>query len=377
MDRSEERRYEGLSPFELKNKLVELAKHRGERMMLNAGRGNPNWVALEPRAALLPPGRVCLGRGGAGRGRSRLRGPAQEARHRPAPAGVPRGACRRARKRAAGAGHRLCAGRPRNRSGPARRGMGRRRPRRPLPAARPDAPACAEQLVRAHVAAEVFAGDADAGPLRSLRGRGRERRHHLCLPVAGALAAARAGRPHRPRRADLHAVPRGAAPARVPLRAGGSRAGGSARLALPGGADRQAPRSAGEGLPRRESVEPHRGRDGPGGRRPHRRDRARAAGPHPDHRRRVRAVRRRLPVARGGRAREHDPALFLLEVLGRDRVAARRRRPARGECDRYAACQRRQGNALRRPGRATAPFPPRPSGSSSSTGWSPTAARSG
>ncbi len=51
MERSEERRYEGLSPFELKNKLVELAKHRGERMMLNAGRGNPNWVALEPRAA--------------------------------------------------------------------------------------------------------------------------------------------------------------------------------------------------------------------------------------------------------------------------------------------------------------------------------------
>jgi aspartate 4-decarboxylase len=51
MERSEERRYEALSPFELKNKLVELAKHRGERMMLNAGRGNPNWVALEPRDA--------------------------------------------------------------------------------------------------------------------------------------------------------------------------------------------------------------------------------------------------------------------------------------------------------------------------------------
>jgi aspartate 4-decarboxylase len=51
MDRAEERRYEGLSPFELKNKLVELAKHRGERMMLNAGRGNPNWIALAPRAA--------------------------------------------------------------------------------------------------------------------------------------------------------------------------------------------------------------------------------------------------------------------------------------------------------------------------------------
>jgi aspartate 4-decarboxylase len=70
MERSEERRYEGLSPFELKNKLVELAKHRGERMMLNAGRGNPNWIALEPRAAFFQLGefavaearRVALGR---------------------------------------------------------------------------------------------------------------------------------------------------------------------------------------------------------------------------------------------------------------------------------------------------------------------------
>ena len=60
MQRSEERRYEGLSPFELKNKLVELAKHRGERMMLNAGRGNPNWLALEPRAAFFQLGKFAL-----------------------------------------------------------------------------------------------------------------------------------------------------------------------------------------------------------------------------------------------------------------------------------------------------------------------------
>lgn len=51
MKPGEEQRYRGLSPFELKNRLVDLAKHRGERMMLNAGRGNPNWVALAPRAA--------------------------------------------------------------------------------------------------------------------------------------------------------------------------------------------------------------------------------------------------------------------------------------------------------------------------------------
>jgi aspartate 4-decarboxylase len=60
MERSEERRYAGLSPFELKNKLVELAKHRGERMMLNAGRGNPNWLALAPRAAFFRLGEFAL-----------------------------------------------------------------------------------------------------------------------------------------------------------------------------------------------------------------------------------------------------------------------------------------------------------------------------
>jgi aspartate 4-decarboxylase len=52
--------YAGLSPFELKNALIRLAKHRGERMMLNAGRGNPNWVALEPRAAFHRLGEFAL-----------------------------------------------------------------------------------------------------------------------------------------------------------------------------------------------------------------------------------------------------------------------------------------------------------------------------
>lgn len=60
MDRDEMRCCAGLSPFELKNRLVELARHRGERLMLNAGRGNPNWVALEPRAAFARLGEFAL-----------------------------------------------------------------------------------------------------------------------------------------------------------------------------------------------------------------------------------------------------------------------------------------------------------------------------
>ncbi len=49
MQVTEERRYEHLSPFELKNKLIQLSQTHVERMMLNAGRGNPNWVATTPR----------------------------------------------------------------------------------------------------------------------------------------------------------------------------------------------------------------------------------------------------------------------------------------------------------------------------------------
>jgi aspartate 4-decarboxylase len=51
MKPSEEKRYEQLSPFELKDKLIKIAKSHHERMMLNAGRGNPNWVAVTPRSA--------------------------------------------------------------------------------------------------------------------------------------------------------------------------------------------------------------------------------------------------------------------------------------------------------------------------------------
>lgn len=60
MKRSEERRYEGLSPFELKNKLIQMAETHHERMMLNAGRGNPNWVAETPRQAFFQLGFFAL-----------------------------------------------------------------------------------------------------------------------------------------------------------------------------------------------------------------------------------------------------------------------------------------------------------------------------
>jgi aspartate 4-decarboxylase len=46
------RKYEKVSPFEIKDKLISLAKKSSRESaytMLNAGRGNPNWVATTPR----------------------------------------------------------------------------------------------------------------------------------------------------------------------------------------------------------------------------------------------------------------------------------------------------------------------------------------
>jgi aspartate 4-decarboxylase len=45
-----------LSPFELKNTLIELAASHAERMMLNAGRGNPNFLVTAPRHAFFQLG---------------------------------------------------------------------------------------------------------------------------------------------------------------------------------------------------------------------------------------------------------------------------------------------------------------------------------
>jgi len=60
MKRSEEKKYESLSPFELKNKLIEMAETRHEKMLLNAGRGNPNWLAVEAREAFFRFGLFAL-----------------------------------------------------------------------------------------------------------------------------------------------------------------------------------------------------------------------------------------------------------------------------------------------------------------------------
>src|SRR5246127_4284991 len=52
MDVLELRNFESLSPFEIKDELIKLAKKASrvtQAAFLNAGRGNPNWIATTPR----------------------------------------------------------------------------------------------------------------------------------------------------------------------------------------------------------------------------------------------------------------------------------------------------------------------------------------
>ncbi len=58
--REREHELEQLSPFELKDELIGLAQDRHKKSsltMLNAGRGNPNWICTVPRQALFTLGR--------------------------------------------------------------------------------------------------------------------------------------------------------------------------------------------------------------------------------------------------------------------------------------------------------------------------------
>jgi aspartate 4-decarboxylase len=62
--RGKQRALKQLSPFELKDFLINLAKQNERQstaMMLNAGRGNPNWIATEPREAFFLLGEFALG----------------------------------------------------------------------------------------------------------------------------------------------------------------------------------------------------------------------------------------------------------------------------------------------------------------------------
>ena len=57
------RKYEALSPFEIKDELINLAKATSKKTQsafLNAGRGNPNWIATTPREGFFLLGQFAL-----------------------------------------------------------------------------------------------------------------------------------------------------------------------------------------------------------------------------------------------------------------------------------------------------------------------------
>jgi aspartate 4-decarboxylase len=55
--------FEGLSPFEIKDELIRLARAQANKSaltFLNAGRGNPNWIATRAREAFFLLGQFAL-----------------------------------------------------------------------------------------------------------------------------------------------------------------------------------------------------------------------------------------------------------------------------------------------------------------------------
>ena len=57
------RKYETLSPFEVKDELIKIARRttsQSNLAFLNAGRGNPNWIATKPREAFFLLGQFAI-----------------------------------------------------------------------------------------------------------------------------------------------------------------------------------------------------------------------------------------------------------------------------------------------------------------------------
>src|ERR1700739_3826796 len=57
------KKFEALSPFEIKDELINLAKatsRTSQSAFLNAGRGNPNWIATTPREGFFLLGQFAI-----------------------------------------------------------------------------------------------------------------------------------------------------------------------------------------------------------------------------------------------------------------------------------------------------------------------------
>ena len=349
-----------LSPFEFKARLSQLAAEcTSADRVLDAGRGNPNWIATTPRAAFFLLGQF----GAAARPTASGRNPTSAAC--PTPTGIAARfdefldrARRRRRRRPA----------RRERSSTARRSASiATRSSTSSPTASsattipgPTGSACTPSaILREYLADELCQGEPPAGDLEPVRSRGRHRGDLLHLRLARQQPAAAAGRPHRVDGARVHALPRDArastatASTSSSLRASRGRPERRPDVAVPRLGDRQARRPVGARAVRRQPVEPAVGDARARDARAHRRPSSTTNNPDliivtddvygtfvPD-------FLSLMDVA----AREHDRGLLVLEVLRRDRLAARRDRDPREQRDRPPICahERRRARRARPP----------------------------
>ena len=355
--RAEQRALLKLSPFEVKDKLMALAaetEREGQFPMLNAGRGNPNWLCTTPREAFGTLLRFAIEE-------TRRDMSIPDAGRMPEKAGSGAAVCRvpgrepdRAGRQAAPGVLRLRREDAEARSRHVRARAGGRHHRRHVPGAGPDA-----ALHRAHRPRVPDAGDvrreAPGRAIRPVRGRGRHRRHvlHLQLPDVQRPAPSRGH--HRPGRSDVPALHRDPAPRSLQVQGREHRRGQGAAsrrhalLAVRGRGDRQAGGQADQGVLPRQPEQSAVLRDAS--------QLDAAAGqareeppPQPDdrHRRRVRHLRPGLPVADGRAPAADHRGLLVLEALRVHRLAPRGRGDPPGQHlrqdDREAA---RQGRGRR------------------------------
>ena len=316
-----------LSPFELKDQLMSLASSHADRMMLNAGRGNPNFLATIPRHGFFQLGLFAL----------------QEAERSFAymPEGIgghPREAGLEARFR------QLCGSppqRPRRRL-PQRGGRLRARPARPVGASDflhemtsgilacnypvpPRMLALTETVVRHYLVRELIGGRLPTGGMDLFAVEGgtaamtyifNTMRENRLLAPGDKIAIG------MPIFTPYIEIPHLNDYQLVEVLVNADSAG---RLAISGRRARQAGRSGGQGVlpgqPQQSAVRQDRRRR-PAQDRRHRRQPA--AGPgHPDGRC-LRHVRRRLRIAVRDLPAQHHPGLLVLEIFRRHRLAAGR-----------------------------------------------------
>ncbi len=215
MDAVTLRHYETLSPFEIKNDLAKVATKTAKASQvayLNAGRGNPNWIATTPRSAFFLLGQFAItesrtddGPAGGGPGRN------AEGTGRGRPSRRLARGTRGRRGRVLSPGRDSLDGQEvqvqrrcvRARAG----GLDHRRQ---LPGARSHARAQRADRPRVSAVGDVRRAAARRH-LRAVRGRRRHGGDVLPLQVAQGQPPAESGRHHRHRHADLHALSRDAA----------------------------------------------------------------------------------------------------------------------------------------------------------------------